>query len=63
MATSVATSSAVKTSPEKLHAAPMPGKLARDTGDKEEVHTSEEELGVTTPREPREPRGEKGKVS
>jgi hypothetical protein len=50
---------AVKTSPEKLHAAPQPGKLARDTGDKEEVHTSEEELGVTTPREPRE----KGKVS
>ena len=47
---------AVKTSPEKLHAAPQPGKLARDTGDKEEVHTSEEELGVTTPRE-------KGKLS
>ncbi len=27
-----------------------PGKLARDVGDRDEVHTSEEELGVTTPR-------------
>jgi hypothetical protein len=29
---------------------PHPGQLARDSGDREEVHTSEEELGVTTPR-------------
>jgi hypothetical protein len=47
---------AVKTSPEKLPTAPLPGTLARDTGDKDEVHTSEEELGVTTPRK-------KGRVS
>jgi len=30
------------------------GGLAKDTGDKEEVHTSEEELGVTMPRQPKE---------
>jgi hypothetical protein len=41
-----------KTSPEKEVARVNPGSLARDTGDKEEVHTSEEELGVTTPRPP-----------
>ena len=39
-----------KTSPEKEVARANPGSLARDTGDKDEVHTSEEELGVTTPR-------------
>src|SRR5678816_2164159 len=39
-----------KTVPEAKPRKVQPGQLARDVGDKEEVHTSEEELGVTTPR-------------
>jgi hypothetical protein len=50
-----------KGSPDAAPAASSPGQvdrktvvavsgLAKDTGDKDEVHTSEEELGVTTPR-------------
>jgi hypothetical protein len=52
-----------KPSPDAAPAASHPGQiprrtvapikssgLAKDTGDKVEVHTSEEELGVTTPR-------------
>jgi protoporphyrinogen oxidase len=56
---------ASKTSPDATAASAHPGTvrktvseiagtLARDTGDKEEVHTSEEELGVTTPRNKKE---------
>jgi len=45
---------AEKTSPEKTPARANPGSLSRDVGDKEEVHTSEEELGVTTPRKSKE---------
>jgi hypothetical protein len=45
---------AVKLSPEPLTAKKVPGTLARDVGDKDEVHTSEEELGVTTPRKTKE---------
>jgi hypothetical protein len=44
-------SGAPKTSPDKTAVGSHPGTLARDTGDKDEVHTSEEELGVTTPRQ------------
>jgi len=55
----------VKTSPDAAPAASHPGQtrkivaqiasgLAKDTGDKDEVHTSEEELGVTTPRSEKE---------
>jgi hypothetical protein len=52
-----------KPSPDATPASPRPGQterrpvvafntgLAKDTGDKDEVHTSEEELGVTQPRE------------
>ena len=36
--------------PAKLRPGATAGTLARDVGDKDEVHTSEEELGVTTPR-------------
>jgi hypothetical protein len=41
----------VKTNPDS-YATPRPGSggLAKDPGDKAEVHTSEEELGVTMPR-------------
>ena len=44
----------VKLTPDPLLAKALPGKLARDVGDKDEVHTSEEELGVTTPRKAKE---------
>ena len=40
----------IKLMPENATFKSHPGALARDTGDKEEAHTSEEELGVTTPR-------------
>jgi hypothetical protein len=49
-----------KSSPEAAPTKAHPGStggLARDTGDKEEVHTSEEELGVTTPRPASRPSG------
>jgi hypothetical protein len=61
VATSVATSSSAKDNPDAI-SRPRPGQadrkaiasvsggLAKDAGDKDEVHTSEEELGVTTPR-------------
>ncbi|MEA2707414.1 MAG: hypothetical protein QOF78_15 [Phycisphaerales bacterium] len=53
VATSVAMSPAPsksKTNPDSI-ALPRPGTgLAKDTGDKDEAHTSEEELGVTAPR-------------
>jgi hypothetical protein len=39
-----------KASPDVGPVKSYPGRLARDPGDKEEVHTSEEELGVTQPR-------------
>ncbi len=55
---------ASKTSPDATAAAypgtvrktvsEIAGTLARDTGDKEESHTSEEELGVTSPRKTKE---------
>jgi len=52
-ATSVAiTPAKIKTNPDSVHHGRPPGSstLAKDVGDKDEVHTSEEELGVTTPR-------------
>src|SRR5688500_4638149 len=51
VAASSAMTSASKTNPDSLATArPGASGLAKDTGDKDEVHTSEEELGVTTPR-------------
>src|SRR5437762_12664800 len=35
---------------ERKLVVPVGSRLAKDAGDKDEVHTSEEELGVTTPR-------------
>jgi hypothetical protein len=48
----VAISSLTKLNPDSVaHSRPGSGSgLAKDPGDKDEVHTSEEELGVTTPR-------------